>query len=137
MSAPSLALAQGLLLECGPLFALQDYEPVGTRLEALKAALLGQDGLSERTLVELRLAARQWGRLSPTVQAFYTTPAALRNESARVLLWYTLSGQGQPASWQIRRVSDLWADLNGIPPIAHKLWLTIAEVTEPTKETTP
>ena len=136
MSAPGLALAQGLLLEFGPLFALQDYEPIGTRLEALKAALLGQDGLSERTLVELRLAAQQWSRLSPTVQAFYTTPAALRNESARVLLWYTLSGQGQPAPWQIRRVNDLWADLHGIPPIAHKLWLPL-DRQEPTKETTP
>lgn len=117
------AVAQSLLLEFGALFALQDYEPIGTRLEALKGALLGEHGVSDRDLGELRCAAKQWTALSDEVRAFYSRPAVLRNETARVVLYYTLLGGQAPAPWQLRRLSALWADFYGLPPINHRLWL--------------
>ena len=118
------AVAQSLLLEFGALFALQDYEPIGTRLETLKGALLGEHGVSEHDLGELRHAVKQWTTLSDEVRTFYTRPAVLRNETARVVLYYTLLGRGQaPAVWQLQRLSALWADFHGLPPINHRLWL--------------
>lgn len=117
------AVAQSLLLEFGALFALQDYEPIGTRLETLKGALLGEHGVSERDLGELRHAVKQWAALSADARAFYTRPAVLRNETARVVLYYTLLGGQAPAPWQLRRLSALWADFYGLPPINHRLWL--------------
>ncbi len=116
-------LAESLLLEFAALFALQDYEPIGTRLEAFKGALCGEHGVTDRELGDLRHAVRQWSALSSEVRAFYSRPAVLRDETARVVLYYTLLGGQAPKSWQLRRLSALWAEYHGLPPINHKLWL--------------
>lgn len=74
MSDQAAAIA-GLMLEVCSLRGLRAWEPVGSALDELPAALRGQGTLTAGQVSRLRRWARRWRGLAPSLRAFYEAEA--------------------------------------------------------------
>lgn len=107
---PEAAVA--LAAECQGLRDLVNWQPVGSLVDELIAAVHGEGALTRRDITRLRVWARNWIAIRSSVRDFYTShhdePAATEG------LWYILgSRKRKPPSWRIRR---LFTDVHGFEP---------------------
>ncbi len=120
MSTTALMLA----LEIQPLSDLAAWPSVGVRLTALQAALAGGDGVAPSDVALLRVFARRWSALHPSLRRWYALHAA-SDERVAAALWYVLAAKtphvgvyvAVRAAWLETEGCDPWLSL--LPDLSH------------------
>lgn len=103
-----LAAVVALAMEVSGLSDLSDWEPCGSLLMEIPAAVSGDGGLSMREIKRLRVWSRNWAALSSPVREFYSKNHA--NPSVSSALWFILGSGRRPISWKVNRA---FLDLTG------------------------
>lgn len=100
---------------CQSLIDLADWEPIGARIDALRAAVGGAGGVTDRELTELEEYGERWQSMRPDLRAFYRALCTL-DQTASTGLWRILHGGPRLEDWQIGKLSRLWEEAVGTPP---------------------
>jgi len=111
----SIGMATAVILaaEVSNLAPLAEWEPIGTRLELLTAAVAGE-GMNRRDITELRSLAARWRRLGPVLRNFYVDN--IDNDNVRACLWLVLTSRRVPGT-RYGFLKRLWIDQHGAPPL--------------------
>jgi len=117
-----LAAILALAMEISDLSELQGWEPCGSLLMELPAAVSGDGGLSMREIQRLRVWSRNWSALAPALRSFYSKNHG--DPSVSSALWFILGSGYRPKSWKVNRA---FLDLTGgespfdlLPPPEHR-----------------
>lgn len=113
MTDPAVVLR--VVNACSALVDLDGWAPVGTRMEAARAALAGEGGLDLVEIAALERWAARWSSLRPDLRAFYRALAPT-DRTADVALRRIFYGGPPLAGWQYGILSRKWEAATGRPP---------------------
>ena len=109
-----------LLMLVSELSDLREWEPVGSRMEAVKLQIAHIEGLTDDEARRIEVMAVNWRRIHPSVRAFYAVWAK-RDTTVSVALWRVLNvgaTQTPPPpldGWQRGALRRLWTETYGCP----------------------
>ena len=113
---PGPAELQSFLLELSPLAGLS-WTLLQQRMSLLAGALRGEEGITERELLDLRRWCFRWQLFPKEVQAFYRAEAPA--DWVDRVLWILLD-EGKEVTGSLRGVIEQhWLDRYGCPPHHH------------------
>lgn len=103
-----------LAAELSALADLREWEPVQRHVQNVVAAMGGGEGLTERDVLDVRLACARWGRMNPRLREFYAAHVRTSKE-ASVVLWHLLFRPAPDVMTgpRIGRLHQLWLNYYG------------------------
>lgn len=114
------AIRLRLLVVAARLQDLQEWEPVGSRLEDLRAALVGFGGITDKDLQVLQAMADRWLTIDPRLRDLYRKELGGRySRPVSVALTHIMARERRkrpPGPNTYGAIRDLWVEHYGHPP---------------------